>query len=391
MPKKTVNVGLIGYAFMGKAHSNALKDVDFFFPDVKLKPVRKAICGRTESAVREAAERFGWESYETDWRKLVRREDIDVVDIVTPGNAHAEQVVGAAEACKHIICEKPIATTLADAKRMAAAVQKAGVRSFVMFNYRRVPAIAFARELVKAGEIGEVYHFRAFYLQDWITDPEFPLVWRLEKKKAGSGSLGDIGSHIIDMAQFLVGDISEVVGTMKTFIKERPILKGAMGIMAGRTRGPKKMGKVTVDDAAAFIANFANGAIGTFEATRFATGRKNFNGFELYGSKGSICFDFDDMNRLQFYSKKDAEGREGFRDIHVTEPNHPYMQAWWPPGHIIGYEHTFINAMYDFFNALSRGKDSAPTIPDAVKVQAVLEAVETSSKERAWVRIRDLM
>jgi predicted dehydrogenase len=391
MPKKTVNVGLIGYAFMGKAHSNALKDVDFFFPDVKLKPVRKAICGRTESAVREAAERFGWESYETDWRKLVRREDIDVVDIVTPGNAHAEQVVGAAEAGKHIICEKPIATTLADAKRMAAAVQKAGVRSFVMFNYRRVPAIAFARELVKAGEIGEVYHFRAFYLQDWITDPEFPLVWRLEKKKAGSGSLGDIGSHIIDMAQFLVGDISEVVGTMKTFIKERPILKGAMGIMAGRTRGPKKMGKVTVDDAAAFIANFANGAIGTFEATRFATGRKNFNGFELYGSKGSICFDFDDMNRLQFYSKKDAEGREGFRDIHVTEPNHPYMQAWWPPGHIIGYEHTFINAMYDFFNALSRGKDSAPTIPDAVKVQAVLEAVETSSKERAWVRIRDLM
>lgn len=391
MPK-TVNVGMIGYAFMGKAHSNALKDVAFFFPELRLHPIRRAICGRNEQGVLEAAQRFGWESYETDWKRLVRRDDIQVVDIVTPGNCHREQVIGAAEAGKHIICEKPMANTLAEARDMVRAVEKAGVKSFVMYNYRRVPAIALARQMVQAGQIGEVYHFRAYYLQDWITDPDFPLVWRLDCKQAGSGSLGDIGSHIIDMAQFLVGDIAEVTGTMKTFIKERPLVQGARGIMAARGASKKgARGKVTVDDATAFLAYFENGAIGTFEATRFATGRKNYNGFELYGSKGSICFCFDNMNRLEYYSKADTEGQQGFREIHATEPVHPYMQAWWPPGHTIGYEHTFINAMFDFFQALSRGKASSPTLRDAMKVQAVLEAVSISARERSWIRLRDVL
>jgi predicted dehydrogenase len=377
---KTVNIGLIGYAFMGKAHSAAFRDVPMYFPDVRLKPVMKAICGRDEAAVREAAGRFGWESYETDALKLIRRDDIQVVDVCSPGWAHKEQVIAAAKAGKHIICEKPIGNNLKEAKAMADAVNAAGVQNTVMFNYRRVPAMSYARELIRAGEIGEIRHFRAFYLQDWIADPNFPMVWRLDKKQAGSGTLGDIGSHIIDMGRFLVGEIEEVCGTLKTFVKERPLEPGS-----------RKKGKVTVDDAAAFLANFENGALGTFEATRFARGRKNFNGFEIYGSKGSLVYNFEEMNRLQFLSTKDSPLSHGFRDILVTEPDHPYVKGWWPPGHIIGYQHTFAHAIYDFLNNLSRGKSTTPDINDGLKVQAVLEAVEISAKQRGWVRIKDLL
>ena len=377
---KTVNVGLIGYAFMGKAHSAAFRDVPIYFPDVKLKPVMKAICGRDERAVKEAANRLGWEGYETDAMKLIRRADIDVVDICSPGWAHKDQVIAAAKAGKHIICEKPIGNNLKEAMAMAAAVNAAGVQNTVMFNYRRVPAMSYARELIRAGEIGEIRHFRAFYLQDWIADPDFPMVWRLEKKQAGSGTLGDIGSHIIDMGRFLVGEIAEVCGTMKTFVKERPLEVGS-----------RKKGRVTVDDAAAFLANFENGALGTFEATRFARGRKNFNGFEIYGSKGSLLYNFEDMNRLQFLSTKDNPLSQGFRDIIVTEPGHPYVKGWWPPGHIIGYQHTFAHAIYDFLNNLAKGKSTSPDINEGVMVQAVLEAVELSAKQRSWVRIQDLL
>ncbi len=378
MPK-TINVGMIGYAFMGKAHSAAYRDVPRYFPELDLQPEMKAICGRNEKAVREAAEQFGWDSYETDAMALINRTDIQVVDVSSPGWAHRDQVIAAAKAGKHIICEKPIANNLADARAMAKAVTEAGVSSFVMFNYRRVPAVALARQMIEAGEIGEIYHIRACYLQDWIADPQFPMVWRLDKELAGSGALGDIGSHIIDLGRFLVGELEEVCATTKTFIKERPTAPGS-----------KETGTVTVDDAAAWLAHFKNGALGTFEATRFARGRKNANRFEIFGSKGSLAFDFEEMNKLQFWSAADSEKFQGFREILVTESGHPYMDAWWPPGHIIGYQHTFVNALRDFFDAISKGVKPSPDINDGVAVQAALEAIAQSSDTRSWVRLDDL-
>jgi predicted dehydrogenase len=372
---KRYNVGLIGYKFMGKAHSHAYKVVGMHCRP-KALPVMKAICGRTKEAVKRAAEQFGWESYETDWRALVSRKDIDIVDVSTPGDAHKEQVLLAAKMRKHIVCEKPLANSLADAREMLRAVERAGVTHTVMFNYRRVPAIALAREMICAGELGEIRHFRAFYLQDWIVDERFPLVWRLERKRAGSGALGDIGSHIIDMAHFLVGGIRDVVSHLQTFIRKRPVVDN-----------PKKLGRVTVDDAAVFISRFENGAIGSFEATRFATGRKNYNGFEIYGSKGSLLFNFEDMNQLLFNSRRDPADRQGFKRILVTESSHPYIAAWWPPGHIIGYEHTFVNSIYDFLNCLAEGRKASPDFRDGVRCQAVLDAVMRSAKERRWIAV----
>ncbi len=376
---KTINVGMIGYAFMGKAHSAAYRDVLRYFPDLDLHPVMKAICGRNEKAVSEAAQQFGWESYETDAMALIQRPDIDVIDVSSPGWAHKDQVIAAATAGKHIICEKPIANTLEEARAMAKAVKEAGVASFVMFNYRRVPAVALARQMIEAGEIGEIYHIRAHYLQDWIADPEFPMVWRLDKDKAGSGALGDIGSHIIDLGRFLVGELDEVCATMKTFIKERPL-----------SAGSKETGTVTVDDAVAWLAHFKSGALGTFEATRFARGRKNANGFEIYGSKGSLAFDFEEMNKLKFWSVQDNVRYQGFREILVTEPGHPYMDAWWPPGHLIGYQHTFVNAIHDFFDAISKGQKQSPDMADGVEVQAIMEAIQRSTEIRSWVKISEM-
>ncbi len=374
---KTLNIGMIGYAFMGKAHSAAYRDVARYFPDVKVKPVMKAICGRNEGAVKQAAEQFGWESYETDAMQLINRPDIDIVDVCTPGWAHKEQVIAAAKAGKHIICEKPIGNTLKEARAMTDAVNKADVSSLVMFNYRRIPAVALAKQLIDAGEIGTVYHFRAQYLQDWIADPNFPMVWRLDKKLTGSGALGDLGSHITDLARFLVGEILEVSASMKTFIEKRPVEPGS-----------KKMGNVTVDDAVSWLANFENGAVGTFEATRFARGRKNANGFEIYGSKGSLIFSFDDMNHLQFWSAKDSDKTQGFRKIMVTEPVHPYMEGWWPPGHIIGYQHTFVNTIHDFLDGLGRRKQVFPDMNDGLRCQQVLDAVERSATSRRWAVVK---
>ena len=383
--KKTVNVGLVGYKFMGKAHSHAYHDLTMFFePDAV--PVMKVLCGRDRQWIKRAAEKFGWEGYETSWRKLLARVDIDLVDITAPSDAHEEIGIAAAEAGKDIFCEKPMALTLSGAKKMLAAAQKAKVKHMINFNYRTCPAVALAKQMVDKGLLGTIYHWRSVYLQDWIVDPNFPLVWRLDKKVAGSGSLGDLAAHSIDLARFLVGEITEVAGLTKTFIKQRPIVEVMEGISA-KAKKSAKVGKVTVDDAALFLAKFANGAVGTFEATRFAPGRKNHNRFEINGSRGSVVFNFERMNELEYYNREDPNGLQGFRVIQATDGNHPYMNAWWPPAHIIGYEHTFIHQVYNLMQAIAHNRMPTPSFVDGVKCQAVLQAVEDSAKHASWVKV----
>jgi len=384
MTADTIGVGLVGYKFMGKAHSNAYRQVASFFPDLALRPAMRAICGRDEAAVAQAAEQFGWAGYETDWRKLVARDDIGLVDISTPGESHAAIAVAAAAQGKHVFCEKPLANTLAEAKQMLAAVQQAGVVGMVNFNYRRVPAIQLAKQLIADGRIGQIYHWRAVYLQDWIMDPNFPLVWRLQKDAAGAGALGDLGAHIIDLARMLVGDLTTVTGLTNTFIKQRPVeaaTTGGLGAVGGT-----QMGAVTVDDAALFLARFANGAIGSFEATRFAKGRANYNSFEINGSKGSIVFDLHRMNELNVFFDDDPPDVRGFRTVLVTDGGaHKYLSAWWPAGHIIGWEHTFTHGVYDLLNGIAAGHSPAPTFEDGMRCQAILDAVERSAGSGSWV------
>jgi predicted dehydrogenase len=379
-----INVALLGYKFMGKAHSNAYRQLRHFFPG-KLEPRMKVICGRDRAALEAAKEQFGWEETETDWRKVVDREDIQVVDISTPGNLHCEMALAAAQAGKHIICEKPLANTLADAKAMLKAVEKAGVKHMLMHNYRKIPAVAFAKKLIEDGKIGDVYHYHGAYLQDWIMDPNFPLVWRLEKKYSGSGALGDIGSHAADLARYLNGEINSLTGVMTTFIKERPLPGGRSG--AWGAKGSAGKGKVTVDDDANFLARFKNGSVGVFESSRFCGGRRNYNTFQIYGSKGSIAFNLERMNELEIYDRTEPQALQGFKTISVTEAVHPYVGAWWPPGHIIGYEHTFVHALHDFFTCLEEDCLPEPNFRDGVKNQAVLEAVERSAKSGKWERV----
>lgn len=385
---KKINVGMVGYKFMGKAHSHAYRDVAMFFK-TETVPVMKVICGRTETAVSEAARMFGWEAYETSWEKLVQRQDIGLVDINTPNSTHREIAVAAAKAGKHILCEKPLAVSLAEAEEMLEAMREAGVKHMVCFNYRKVPAVGLAKKLIGEGRLGKIYHFRAQYLQDWITDPEFPLVWRLKKEEAGAGAHGDLNSHIIDLARYLVGDFAKVVGMQETFIKKRPELEVSEKLttgLAAESRRPQ-FGEVTVDDATLFLARFKNGALGCFEVTRFANGRRNGLRFEINGSKGSLLFELENMNELWFYSCEDAQERQGFRKILVTEATHPYIEAWWPPGHIIGYEHTFVHVVYDFMKALDEDRMPTPNFTDGVECQRVLEAVEKSAKEERWVEV----
>jgi predicted dehydrogenase len=380
----TINIGLVGYKFMGTAHSNAWRQVAHFFSP-KLQPVMRAVCGRTESAVRDAAGKLGWEEYETDWRELVGRADIDLVDICTPGGvSHKEVVLGAAQAGKHIFCEKPLANGLSDAQEMLEAVQKAGVKHMVNFNYRRAPAVALAKRMIDEGLLGQIYHWRSVYLQDWIIDPDFPLVWRLDKSTAGSGPLGDLAAHSIDLAHYLVGGIAEVTGMAQTFIEDRPLAAEMGGLAA---TAAEERGKVTVEDAVAFLARFESGVFGTFEATRFAAGRRNYNSFEVNGSKGSLVFNFERMNELKYYSRDDDADYQGFRVIQATEATHPYMSVWWPPAHIIGYEHTFIHGVYDLINAIAEDEMPVPNFVDGVKCQAVLAAVEKSTQSREWVKV----
>ena len=383
----TLAVGMVGHAFMGAAHSQAWRTAPRFF-DLPLTPTMAVVCGRDVERAAEAAARLGWAASETDWRRLVERDDVDLVDICTPGDTHAEIAIAALGAGKHVLCEKPLANSVAEAEAMTEAAESAagrGVRAMVGFTYRRVPAVALARRLVDEGRIGEIRHVRAQYLQDWIADPEAPLSWRLEKEKAGSGALGDIGAHIIDLTQFITGDrITEVSGRLETFVKERPLPTEHSGLSG--TAGEER-GAVTVDDAAAFLAQFTGGALGVFEATRFATGRKNAIRIEVNGSRGSLAFDFEDMNVLELYDATEPDETAGFRRILVTEAVHPYVESWWPPGHGLGYEHGFTHQVVDFVRAIADGTDPHPTFADGLQVQRVLAAVEASSDTRSWQEI----
>jgi predicted dehydrogenase len=383
-----LGVGMIGYAFMGRAHSHAWRNASAFF-DLERAPAMVALAGRDREQATEAAARLGWGGAVTDWRELIKRDDVQIIDICTPGDTHAEIAIAALDAGKHVLCEKPLANTVSEAAAMAEAAARAranGVRAMVAFNYRRVPALALAREMVAEGRLGTIRHVRAQYLQDWIVDPEFPLVWRLDVDKAGSGALGDIGAHIIDAAQFVAGDrLTGVSALMETFVKERPLAGASSGLGAAAGAG---RGTVTVDDAALFIGRFEGGAVGSFEATRFATGRKNAMRLEINGSAGSLAFDFEAMNELSFYDNTEDSRTAGFRRILVTEPTHPYAGAWWPPGHLLGYEHTFTHEVKDFLEAIAAGTDPSPSFEDGLQVQRALAAVARSAADRgSWTDI----
>ncbi|MFG1651749.1 Gfo/Idh/MocA family protein [Micromonospora sp. NPDC049275] len=373
---------MVGYAFMGAAHSQAWRTVNRVY-DLPARARMALICGRDTPKVAEAADRLGWDAYTTDWRDLINRDDIDVVDVCTPGDSHAEIALAALAAGKHVLCEKPLANTVAEARAMTAAAETAraaGVRSMCGFNYRRVPAVTMMRQMVAEGRLGVIRHVRAVYLQDWIVDPQFPLVWRLQKDRAGSGALGDIGAHIIDLTQFVVGQqITGVSAITETFVKERPLPAESSGLAATVDGGSAPTGPVTVDDAAIFVARLDGGALATYEASRFATGRKNALRVEINGSLGTVVFDLERLNELEFYDATRPTLEQGFSRILVTEGDHPYMSAWWPPGHLIGYEHSFTHQMRDLIEAIATGTDPAPSFADALQVQLVLDAVTRSA------------
>ena len=401
MAKKNINVGLIGYKFMGKAHSNGLTKIGMFF-DNSANINKKVICGRDPEWVKESAEKFGWSEYETSWEKLVKRPDIDMIDITAPSNAHKEIGIAAANEGKHIFCEKPLALTLADAREMYEAAEKNKIKHQIGFNYRFAPAVLLAKKIIDDGKIGKVFHVRANFLQDWIIDPEFPLVWRLDKKVCGSGSLGDLGAHFIDMARFLVGDFATVMGMSKTFVKSRPLSESMTGLSGKAVEIDVRTNKagvaapradVEVDDGTVFVAEFKNGALGVFEATRFAQGHKNDMSIEINGELGSVKFIFERMNELQYFSAADEPGLQGFRLIQASEGIHPYMHAWWPVGHVIGYEHTFVHELYEFTEAIANDRPLNPICPDfsdGVKCSQIIEAVELSCERKALVEVDSL-
>lgn len=384
MSKNPLRIGLIGYQFMGKAHSNAYRQVGRFF-DLPYEIELHTLCGRHSEAVTAAAEKFGWSQVSTRWQDVVADPSIDVIDVATPGDSHCEIACAAAEAGRIVFCEKPLGNTLPEAKQMLEAVQSARVPNAIFHNYRKAPAVALAKKMIENGDLGTIYHFRATYLQDWIADPQFPLVWRLQKEHAGSGALGDIGAHIIDLGRHLVGEIAEVCGALETFIKRRP-LAGAVDDKLGAAASSEK-GDVTVDDAAMLLARFKNGALGTFEASRFAVGRKNYNRFEINGSKGSLVFNLERMNELEHYDNSVADDRHGFALIQATESSQPYAGHYWPPGHIIGYEHTFINLVADALSAIHEGRPCSPDFGDGYENQRVLDAVERSHQARGWIAL----
>ncbi len=389
MSDGVVNVGMIGRGFMGKVHSFAYRNVNAIW-DPPIKVAMKCIAGTKPEAIgKVTAQSYGWEEYESDWRRLVERDDIDLVDISTPNFVHVEQAVAAAEAGKDILCEKPLANDVAGAQKMVEAVERAGVKALCGFTYRQAPAVQLAKQMIEAGELGEIYHMRGVYLQDWIMDPEFPLVWRLQSKYAGSGALGDLGAHITDMALYLLGDVAEVSGTMETFVKERPLESSEGGTALADRKGGEERGEVTVDDATLWCARFANGALGTFEATRFAGGRKNYHGWEINGSKGSIAWNLEDMNYLEYW--KEGEGcRQGFRKILATHPDTPNWEAWWPDGHIIGYGECFVNEMKEMLTAIAEDRQPEPSFRDGLKCQAVLAAVTASAESRQWTAVQEV-
>jgi predicted dehydrogenase len=398
-----LRIALIGYSFMGSIHAQAWTTAPRFF-DLGVVPVLAAVCGRDQEAAQSFADKFGIGRVETDWRTLVADPDIDAVDICVPGNLHAEIAIAALQAGKHVLCEKPLANTLAEAEKMALAAEEAkaqGALAMVGFSYRRTPALAYARELVRDGRLGTIRHIRASYLQDWIVDEDFPLVWRLEKDKAGSGALGDIGAHVIDLAQYVTGHrLAGISALTETFVKTRPLAGSSSGLQAqpsvGTSSGPEsssglraqghdepERGEVTVDDAAVVIGRTAEGALATFEATRFATGRKNAIRLEVNGSLGSLAFDFEDLNELWFHDHTNPAESAGFRRILVTEPNHPYAGTWWPPGHGLGYDHAFVHQAADFARCIARGEQPEPSFAEGLQIQRLLDAAETSAANNA--------
>ncbi|ROR30926.1 putative dehydrogenase [Curtobacterium sp. JUb34] len=385
MAQERLRIAMVGHGFMGAAHSQAWRTAPRFF-DLGVEPEMAVIVGRDPERTETARAQYGWQSASTDWRAVVADPDIDVVDIVSPGSSHVEIAIAALEAGKHVLCEKPLANTVEQAEAMtaaAAAARSHGVRAMVGFSYRRVPAIAFARQLVQDGRIGTVRQVRALYLQDWLADEDGPMTWRLDKEQAGSGALGDIGAHAIDLVEHVTGaSLATVSGTLETFVTERPLMAEGVGLSGTAS---SERGQVTVDDAAFFTARLgggaADGAIGTFEATRYATGRKNGLTLEISGSEGAIQFDLESMNELRLYESSAPAGEQGFRRILVTEPEHPYMAAWWPTGHLIGYEHTFSHQVKDFIEAIVSGTDPSPSFEDGLHVQRVLDAVERSAAD----------
>ncbi|PPG86573.1 dehydrogenase [Rathayibacter rathayi] len=375
---RALRVAMVGTAFMGRTHSHAWRTASRFFP-LPLRAELAVLVGSNPDSTAERAERLGWSEASTEWRAVIARDDIDLVDICTPGDTHAEIAIAALEAGKHVLCEKPLANSVEEAERMVAAAAASGTIAMCGFSYRRTPALALAKRFIGEGRLGDIRHVRAQYLQDWLSDSEAPLTWRLQKERAGSGALGDIGAHSIDTAQWLTGrDIRSVSATLRTFTTERPVLSEQVGL-GGHAGADAPRGAVTVDDAAAFTAAFEGGALGVFEATRVATGRRNANRIEVNGELGSIAFDFERMNELEYYDARDPEEAQGFRRIQVTEPAHPYMAAWWPTGHGIGYEHLFTHQVVDLIEAIAGGTAVTPTFADALDVQRVLDAVATSA------------
>ncbi len=381
MPTKKLNIGLMGCGFMGRTHSNAYNQVNKFF-NLEYQPVLKAACARKEDEQKllPFAKNFGWESTETDWRKMIERDDIDVIDIVSPNNTHHDIALAAAKAGKMVLCEKPLAMNGAEALEMVQAVEKAGVANMTWFNYRRVPAITLAKQLIDEGRLGRIFHYRAKYLQDWTISADVPqggqTLWRLDAAVAGSGVTGDLLAHSIDTAVWLIGGIDTVSAMTETFIKERALQDD-----------PSQRKPVLIDDACAFLARFKNGALATFESTRYARGRKNQNTFEINGEKGSIFFDLEDAHQLQYYDHGDDSHVHGWRTILVTDSDHPYMKQWWVPGCVIGYEHTFINALSDFLKGLETGVPVRPSFRDALETQCICDAVLKSAKTCAWEKV----
>jgi predicted dehydrogenase len=374
-----LNVGMIGHGFMGAAHSQGWRVAPRFF-DLPLQPVMQTLAGRSAASTEAAAAKWGWNATSTDWRAVIADDDIDVIDIVTPGDTHVEIAIAALEAGKHVLCEKPLANTVQEAEAMDAAAARAaerGIFAMVGFTYRRVPATTFARDLVAAGRLGEIRQVRAEYLQDWLMDAEAPLTWRMKKELAGSGALGDIGAHAIDLVEYITGQsVDSVSGIIETLVKERPVMAEGHGLSgtAGVERGP-----VTVDDLAMFTGRLSSGALASFEATRFRTGRKNALRIEISGSLGAIAFDLERMNELEFYDATLPDLELGFRRIVVTESEHPYLAPWWPTGHMLGYEHGFSHQVYDFVTAIASGTQPRPSFAEGLHVQRVLDAVERSS------------
>ena len=370
----TINIGIVGTKFMGRAHSNAFMDVSHFF-DLPVTPVLRAACGRNAAELETFARRFDWQTTETSWERMVARDDVDLVDICTSNVTHMPIAVAAARAGKHVLCEKPIAMNAREARRMLDAAREAGVRHMVAFNYRRVPAIVLARQMIEEGKIGAIRHFNAVYYQDWLVDPNSPIVWRHDVKEGGSGAHGDMNAHTVDLARYLLGEVEAVSGAKETFVKERPLAGGS-----GK-------GAVTADDALYFIARFRNGALGSFLATRFATGRKNYLRLEIFGSEGALIFNLERLNELEFYSRADERNEQGFRTIMVTESSHPYLSAWWPAGHIIGWEHTFIHEVRDLLLAIDKGENVHPDFYDGLRCQQVLDAAIQSAAKGRWVQV----